>query len=377
MAPVMLSHIFRGLVAAGLTMVLTGAGVRPVAGIATEPAGPGNVRILANCLDFCTVTVELSGNGSGSWQSTNSSHVADNKINCVWLNGAQAPGSDCTEVYGGDLRVSPVRLNFRVVPSTGSEGCWAGLCYSAPFTDYYDLPSSNTPVSTTLLTSFKLLKYLVSVSLPGTGFGRVISSPPIFNCPGICSDYVAYGTALTFNAAAFSGSYFAGWGGACAGQSESCQLTITGPISTTATFTLGSPPTPSPPAATPVVTPAPTRTAPVATPKATVKPTGTPTPGKTPTATQATTAAPASSAAQATADPSGQDEPSEGPTATGSGNVRRTDGSNRIGASDDARRGRHGLHADRACDPWRGFAHRHRHRLRGLDAETEGIPSRW
>jgi len=254
---------------------------RAAAGVAIDPTGPGQVQLLANCLDLCTVTVSLSGNGSGSWQSTNSGYVPDNKINCAWLNGIQAPGSDCSEVYGGVDRVTPVRVYYRATPSTGSQGCVEGTCASAPILYFADLLSKNVPVFTTLSATFNLRSYLVTVNRTGTGNGSITSSPSGIVCGSFCESLYFYGSLVTLTASATSGSYFAGWTGACANTVTTvCQLTVGGPTNTSAIFGLGSPPTASPAAPTPT-----------ATARATVKPTGTPRAGTAPTNGPSLTAA--------------------------------------------------------------------------------------
>lgn len=301
----MLFKVRGGLSIAVLTFALTGAVAPPVAGSATEPVGPGDVQLLANCFDPCTVTVRLSGNGNGKFVTTNSGGTPNGLINCVWQNGALAPGSDCTETYCCVDRASPVTIYFTLTPSPGSKACYGIIgCISGSISSSRPLPSQNEPVQTVLDGEFTLLSYAVGVSRSGTGNGEVDSFPPGIDCPPTCGANFNYGTDLLLFANDATGSYFDHWTGACAGQAADCHLTITGLVDTTATFTLGSPPTASPPAPTPVVTPVAT---PVPTPKVTTKPTGTPTPGKTPTPTAAggATAAPGASLA------SGTDQPGE------------------------------------------------------------------
>jgi hypothetical protein len=86
------------------------------------------------------------------------------------------------------------------------------------------------------------------------GAGTVTSSPwTLIDCGIACSAPYPRGTVLSLAAAAAPGSYFAGWGGACAGTSA-CTVTMDGPKSITARFvTVTQPPPPPPPPAPPPV----------------------------------------------------------------------------------------------------------------------------
>ena len=306
-------------VAATSLLALGGARPQPASGLAVDATPPGGVQLLANCLDLCTVTVVLSGNGSGSLLTTNSSNVADGKINCVWSNGAQAPGSDCSEVYGGVDRVSPVRVYFRIAPVVGNEACYANTCDTGTFTSYIDLLSKNVPVVAQLSASFTRITYGVSTSKSGTGTGIIVSTPAGIDCGAACATLVYHGTALVLTATPATGSYFDHWTGSCAGQGTACHLTVTSPIDTTATFILGDPPTASPPAPTPTATAQATTTAtvrPTASPRATAAHTNSPSqaaPSGPAASDPADTEAPAT-AGEPTIDATGGPAPSNAPT---------------------------------------------------------------
>ena len=75
----------------------------------------------------------------------------------------------------------------------------------------------------------------VSVSLGGSGAGRVISAPPGIDCGGSCSAAFGTGTEVTLTATATAGSRFAGWSGACTGTS-SCVVSVDGAKSVAAQF---------------------------------------------------------------------------------------------------------------------------------------------
>ena len=73
------------------------------------------------------------------------------------------------------------------------------------------------------------------LSVTKTGLGSVTSAPVGINCSGTCNATFPIGTIVTLTAAPFTGYYFAGWTGACAGQGT-CTLTIDGNESATANF---------------------------------------------------------------------------------------------------------------------------------------------
>jgi phospholipase C len=81
-------------------------------------------------------------------------------------------------------------------------------------------------------TSFQLI-----VQLSGTGSGIVTSSPAGISCAPTCTAMFASGTSVKLTAAPRSGSFFAGWSGACKGTSA-CMLPMNTNESVTATFNI-------------------------------------------------------------------------------------------------------------------------------------------
>jgi hypothetical protein len=78
------------------------------------------------------------------------------------------------------------------------------------------------------------------VGKAGTGLGTVTSSPAGIACGSDCSQAYPGGTPVTLTATASGGSTFTGWSGACTGTG-SCQVTMNGPRTVTASFSLMSP----------------------------------------------------------------------------------------------------------------------------------------
>jgi phospholipase C len=80
-----------------------------------------------------------------------------------------------------------------------------------------------------------LTSYGLTVTVAGTGAGTVTSNPAGISCKPTCTASFASGTQVKLNAAAVSGSYFAGWSGACKGTGG-CTLTVNSNLAATATF---------------------------------------------------------------------------------------------------------------------------------------------
>ena len=77
----------------------------------------------------------------------------------------------------------------------------------------------------------------LSVKVDGDGSGSVTSSPAGINCGSDCTETYDAVTGVTLTATPQGGSTFAGWGGACTGNSTTCTLTMNASKSVTATFT--------------------------------------------------------------------------------------------------------------------------------------------
>jgi phospholipase C len=75
----------------------------------------------------------------------------------------------------------------------------------------------------------------VSVTVSGGGTGTVTSTPAGINCPMTCSATFTDGTPVTLSETPGANYTFAGWTGACSGNSA-CTFTVSGPSSVTAAF---------------------------------------------------------------------------------------------------------------------------------------------
>lgn len=80
----------------------------------------------------------------------------------------------------------------------------------------------------------------LTVTIEGTGLGRITSDPPAVDCTDDCEVGFVDGTVVTLSADPEPGSVFTGWGGSCTGTGT-CQITMDQARSVTATFSAESP----------------------------------------------------------------------------------------------------------------------------------------
>ncbi len=76
----------------------------------------------------------------------------------------------------------------------------------------------------------------VSVQISGSNRGRVLSSPGGINCGASCEYGFEAGTTVTLQATDPDNADFAGWGGACAGTSLTCTVSVTQARTVTASY---------------------------------------------------------------------------------------------------------------------------------------------
>ncbi|MFN8064689.1 MAG: hypothetical protein U0P82_07840 [Vicinamibacterales bacterium] len=75
-----------------------------------------------------------------------------------------------------------------------------------------------------------------ALTVSTSGNGSVDSSDKLIACGKKCVQPYNAGTVVTLTARASSGSYFAGWSGACAGTQSTCVVTVNGGVTAVATF---------------------------------------------------------------------------------------------------------------------------------------------
>lgn len=78
--------------------------------------------------------------------------------------------------------------------------------------------------------------FAVSIGIQGSAVGTVTSQPAGITCRPACTAAFGAGTTVVLTAAAPAGGTFSRWGGACAGTSPQCAVTISDALAVTATF---------------------------------------------------------------------------------------------------------------------------------------------
>lgn len=291
-----------GLVALGLAL----AGLVPSLAF---PAPAGAIGCITNCT---ALTVVLSGPGSGTWRTTNSSHVPNNVINCTLTNGAMS--GNCFFKYQNTFPPQVLTIYWVETPATDNKGCDSsvGTCQAPPQTGSFTMQADKSVSNWSFQPDPEGWSH-VTISIDGTGTGSVANSVGAGACTTAASPcYFAYPfteSSATFTAAASPGSFFVRWGDPSCGSYPACTVGGSAGFSMSATFNLVGGPTPSP------------SVAPTASPKPSATPGPTPT-AAVPTPTPAGTSATPGHSAGAIASPgatSGQPTPGPGASNTGSG----------------------------------------------------------
>jgi uncharacterized repeat protein (TIGR01451 family)/uncharacterized repeat protein (TIGR02543 family) len=171
-----------------------------------------SVTATFNTVPTHTLTVTKAGSGSGSVTSSPAG------ISC---------GATCSAPFneGTVVTLTAAAASGSVFSGWSGGGCsGTGTCQVTM--------SANQSVTATFAATHTL-----TVVEAGSGSGSVTSSPAGISCGATCSAPFNAGTVVTLTAAAASGSTFTGWsGGGCSGTGT-CQVTMSGDQSVTATFT--------------------------------------------------------------------------------------------------------------------------------------------
>lgn len=161
------------------------------------------------------LTVVPAGNGSGTVTS------APSGIAC---------GATCTYSFGSGTSVTLSAAPSGASTFTGWSGGGCSGTGTCTVTLGADISVTATfdPAPTDSLT----------VTKAGSGTGTVSSSPAGINsCATTCTAPFTNGTSVALTPNATGGSTFTGWGGACSGTTVPCNVTVSGAVSVTATFT--------------------------------------------------------------------------------------------------------------------------------------------
>jgi len=159
------------------------------------------------------LTVVSQGSGTGTVSSVPSG------INC---------GSICTASFNPGTQVT-----LTAAAATGSTFAgWGGACASSGTNPSCTIAMN---ASQNVTATFNITQASLSVTIGGTGSGTVTSTPQGINCPTTCQSNFAAGTQVTLTETPGANSAFAGWSGACSGDSG-CTVMVQSNQQVTATF---------------------------------------------------------------------------------------------------------------------------------------------
>ncbi|WP_291142254.1 hypothetical protein [Hydrogenophaga sp.] len=129
-------------------------------------------------------------------------------------------GAACTASFDANARVS-----LGAQPAQGhSFSGWGGACSGATTTCTVTMSQAQS-VAAAFVPVNGATNHSLQVSV--NGGGRVTSQPAGINCGATCAAQYASGTAVSLTAAPDAGQTFTGWGGACAGASTTCSVSLT------------------------------------------------------------------------------------------------------------------------------------------------------
>ncbi|MFO0597668.1 MAG: hypothetical protein U0228_20345 [Myxococcaceae bacterium] len=140
-------------------------------------------------------------------------------------------GVSCGATCAADFASSSLVTLSAAPDATSTFTGWSGGGCSGTGTCTVTLSAATTVTAT-----FTRRQFALTVSVAGTGSGRVTSSPAAIDCGASCSANFDAGSTVTLTAAPDSGSTFMGWSGACSGTGV-CTVTISAVTSVSATFT--------------------------------------------------------------------------------------------------------------------------------------------
>lgn len=190
----------------------------------------------------CDVTMDASKSATATFNVL--TYPVDVEIDAPGWGTVESPGgefdcpSDCTETMGHGSTVT-----LQALPSPGYifQG-WSDDTPGANGADCTDLNPVYCTISVTearqLRATFTPIYHTVTVSKAGNG--NVTSTGGAINCGTTCSGSFPTGAMLQLTATAATGSSFSSWTGACAGQGAVCNLSVSGPVTTQAIFTLNN-----------------------------------------------------------------------------------------------------------------------------------------
>ena len=197
----------KGVTAEGYTLFNPGTGV-------VDPRHDQGAIPLSLAPATNSLSVQSAGNGHGD---VTSSPVG---IDC---------GADCQNIY-----FSGTQITLTATADVNSLfSAWSGAC-AGTAADCQVLLVQDDVVTAT----FALKTFMLAVSKTGNGSGSVTSSPAGIDCGATCTQTYEFGQQIALLAEPDANSEFTGWGGACSGTQNACNVTMTDAQAVTAEFVL-------------------------------------------------------------------------------------------------------------------------------------------
>jgi hypothetical protein len=177
----------------------------------------------------CTLVVDSNKNATATFNAVYSDVLATFAGDGSGRVSFSPFGADCTETCSRSYRRG-TEVMISATPNTGSTfGGWGGDCSGG--TCQLTVTSDRSVTASFVLQTFSL-----SVTRTGDGSGVVRSADGGIECGLDCAETYAYGASVSLTALSDGGSSFAGWSGACSG--ETCQVTMTADRAVSAAFSL-------------------------------------------------------------------------------------------------------------------------------------------
>jgi len=205
-------------------------------GVIYVPEGGSQTFTMTPNPGFQIADVMVDGVSKGPISTKTFSHVTSNRtISATFSpltysltitpNGPGA-GSVTSSPEGTSFLPGTVVTLTATVDSGSTFGGWSGDCTGTNPTCTLTM-NGNKAVTATFLAPAGS-QYTLTLNQTGTGTGVVTPNP--------AGSSFSAGTVVTLTATASAGSTFAGWAEACSGISPTCQVTMNGNLSVTATF---------------------------------------------------------------------------------------------------------------------------------------------
>jgi hypothetical protein len=217
------------LVALNATPAVGGAGADSIFRIMGAPGGTVDLALKVQAL----ATPKLSSNPSmknfGGWSLQPGTPALTPENFSVINSGGPTPSPPVVALTGADAASFKIVSNLcAAAPLPPVGNCTVGVAFTPTSPGAKQAQLSMSSLDTTLIAELKGIAFgKVTVSVTGTGTGRVTTDPPSLECPIACETELGTST-FTLIATADADSKVTSISG-CAGAPTSCQITLDAP----------------------------------------------------------------------------------------------------------------------------------------------------